>query len=64
VSEKYEFVETMLTDSDCEYPIHLMCLWLAVSRLGVLRLAWPATIGDRAPAERVEGTDRDRVRRL
>jgi putative transposase len=34
VSEKYEFVETMLTDSDCEYPIHLMCLWLAVSRSG------------------------------
>lgn len=34
MSEKYEFVETMLTDSDCQYPIHLMCVWLAVSRSG------------------------------
>ncbi len=34
MSEKYEFVETMLTDSDCQYPIRLMCLWLAVSRSG------------------------------
>ena len=34
MSEKYEFVETMLTEPDCCYPIHLMCLWLAVSRSG------------------------------
>jgi len=25
VSEKYEFVETILTEPDCLYPIHLMC---------------------------------------
>jgi len=34
VSEKYEFVETMLTEPECQYPIHLMCLWLEVSRSG------------------------------
>jgi len=34
VSEKYEFVETMLTEPDSCYPIHLMCLWLEVSRSG------------------------------
>ena len=34
MSEKYEFVETMLTEPDCPYPIHLMCVWLAVSRSG------------------------------
>ena len=34
MSEKYEFVETMLTEPDSRYPIHLMCLWLEVSRSG------------------------------
>lgn len=34
MSEKYEFVETMLTETNNQYPIHLMCLWLAVSRSG------------------------------
>ncbi len=34
MSEKYEFVETMLTEPECPYPIHLMCVWLEVSRSG------------------------------
>lgn len=34
MSEKYEFVEIMLTEPECQYPIHLMCLWLEVSRWG------------------------------
>jgi len=69
VSEKYEFDETMLTDSDCQYPIHLMCVWLAVSRSGFYD--WrgrprSATARRRAgaPAQRVEGTDRYLIRRL
>lgn len=34
MSEKYEFVETMLTAPEYEYPVTLMCVWLAVSRSG------------------------------
>jgi putative transposase len=35
VSEKYEFIETMLTAAAvCAYPIRLMCRWLSVSRSG------------------------------
>lgn len=33
-SEKHEFIDTTLTDADCVYPIHLMCVWLEVSRSG------------------------------
>lgn len=33
MSEKYEFIETMLTTHGV-YPIHLMCRWLSVSRSG------------------------------
>lgn len=35
MSEKYEFVETMLTSFEkCIYPVTLMCLWLSISRSG------------------------------
>jgi len=35
VSEKYEFIETMLTSPQKYlYPVTLMCLWLSISRSG------------------------------
>lgn len=34
MSEKYEFIETMLTAADCVFPLYLMCKWLEVSRSG------------------------------
>lgn len=34
MSEKYEFIDTTLTEPTCDYPIHLMCRWLEVSRSG------------------------------
>ena len=35
MSEKYEFIETMLTSFDKYiYPVTLMCLWLSISRSG------------------------------
>ncbi len=35
MSEKYEFIETLLTATeDCSYPVCSMCAWLSVSRSG------------------------------
>jgi putative transposase len=34
VSEKYEFVDTTLTEPNCPFPVILMCRWLDVSTSG------------------------------
>ncbi len=35
MSEKYEFIETLLTATEeCVYPVYSMCAWLSVSRSG------------------------------
>jgi len=34
VSEKYEFVDTTLTEPQCPFPVRSMCRWLAVSASG------------------------------
>ncbi len=50
VSEKYEFIETLLTAAEeCVYPVYSMCVWLSVSRSGFYD--W-RTRPDSATAER------------
>ena len=34
MSEKYEFVDTTLTEPRCPFPVILMCRWLEVSTSG------------------------------
>jgi len=34
VSEKYEFVDTTLTEPNCPFPVTSMCRWLEVSTSG------------------------------
>ena len=34
MSEKYEFVDTTLTEPQCPFPVRSMCRWLDVSASG------------------------------
>ncbi len=45
MSEKYEFVETMLTEPDCLYPVHLMCGLFNLERASWNLRVFSASIG-------------------
>ncbi len=49
MSEKYEFVDTTLTEPNCPFPVTSMCRWLKVSTSGFC--SWRARPDSRPPGD-------------